>query len=282
MSPELKIALIILAIVSALALIISLGVLFMIAPGKRRKEMEKYKKVKFAHRGLHGYTVAENSLTAFLEAKKMGYGIELDVQLSRDGQLVVFHDATLNRVCGIDGRVKDFTVEELQKMRLSEGSDTIPTFKEVLSLINESVPLLIEIKMDAGESGIAERFIEEIADYHGDYIVESFNPLALRTVRAARPDILRGILSMDYMKEEKYRGKLTYRLLKSLLLNFLMRPDFIAYDKSDYKNTALRFIRRAFGTPLFAWTVKSPEEEAMAISRGFDSVIFEDYYPTKS
>ena len=282
MSPELKITLIILAVFSFLALVISLSVLFMIAPGKRRKEMEKYKKVKFAHRGLHGYTVAENSLTAFAEAKKMGYGIELDVQLSRDGQLVVFHDSTLNRVCGIDGRVKDFTVEELRKMSLSGTSDTIPTFQEVLSLINESVPLLIEIKMDAGESGIAERFIEEIKDYHGEYIVESFNPLALRTVKAARPDILRGILSMDYMTEEKYRGKITYRLLKNLLLNFLMRPDFIAYRHTDYKNTGLRFVRRTFGTPLFAWTIKSAQAEAEAISHGFDSVIFEDYYPTKS
>lgn len=282
MNPELKIMLILLAVISFFALAISLGVLFMIAPGKRRREMEKYKRVKFAHRGLHGYTVAENSLTAFAEAKKMGYGIELDVQLSSDGQLVVFHDATLNRVCGVDGRVRNFTVEELQKMSLSGTSDTIPTFQEVLSLINESVPLLIEIKMDAGESGIAERFVEEIRDYRGEYIVESFNPLALRTVKAARPDLLRGILSMDYMKEEKYRGKITYRLLKSLLLNFLMRPDFIAYKQTDYKNTALRFVRRTFGTPLFAWTVKSAEEEAEAISHGFDSVIFENYYPSKS
>lgn len=273
--------LLILIIVFALLLIWFLVALYLICPGKRRAEMEKYKSVKFAHRGFHDSEKAENSLSAFSAAKDLGFGIELDVRLSKDGELVVFHDNNLSRVVGKEGRVIDFTAEELSKMSLLGTKDGIPTFREVLDLIDGAVPLLVEIKMDAGESGVAERFIEVIEGYKGDFIVESFNPMALRTVRQLRPDILRGILSTEYMKEERYKGKILYRLLQNLQLNFLMRPDFVAYDKNGYAVRNLRLIRRNFETPLIAWTIKSPEEEAAAISHGFDTVIFEGYIPEK-
>ena len=281
MTTELKVILIILAVVVGLCLLATLGVLFLLAPGKRRREIEKYKTVKFAHRGLHGEGIAENSISAFAAAKQEGFGIELDVQLSGDGELVVFHDATLNRVCGVDGRVKDFTAAELSRMSLNGTSEGIPTLSQVLELIDGAVPLLIEIKMENGESGIAEKLVEVIEGYKGDYIVESFNPLGLRVMKKLRPDVMRGILSCVYMKKEEYRGKLLYRLLENLMLNFLCRPDFIAYEQIGYAKTSLRFIRRAFGTPLFAWTIRSGDEETQAISHGFDTVIFEGYIPEK-
>lgn len=255
--------------------------LYMICPGKKRKGMEKFTKVKYAHRGLHDCAKAENSMSAFAAAKEMGFGIELDVRLSKDGELVVFHDGDLTRVAGKEGRVVDFTAEELSKISLSGTSDGIPTLREVLDLIDGAVPLVIEIKMEVGESGIAEKLLEVLEGYKGDCVVESFNPFALKVIRRARPDILRGILSMEYMKEEKFKGKLIFRLHQNLLLNFISRPDFIAYDHNGYKVRNLRFIRRSFGTPLIAWTVKSPEEEALAVSRGFDTVIFEGYIPEK-
>lgn len=273
--------LIVLIVILALLLAITLVGLYMICPGKRRPEMEKYKQVKYAHRGLHDKHRAENSMSAFAAAKELGFGIELDVRLSKDGELVVFHDDNLSRVVGKEGKVIDFTADELAAMSLSGTSDGIPTLRQVLDLIDGAVPLLIEIKMANGESGIAEKFIEVIEGYKGDFIVESFNPFALRTVKAARPDILRGILSMEYMKEEKHKGSLLYRMLQNLQLNFLMRPDFVAYDKRGYAVRGLRTIRRNFGTPLFAWTIKSAEEEAAAISHGFDTVIFEGYIPEK-
>ncbi len=269
---------------AVMGLLVIAGVLvniFMIKPGKNRSEMEKFKSVKFAHRGLHNGERAENSISAFAKAKEMGFGIEFDIRLSKDGVLVVHHDADLSRVVGREGKVIDFTAEELSKMSLNGTNEGIPTFREVLELIDGAVPLLIEIKHDIGESGVAERFLEEIKDYHGDYIVESFNPVAIRTVKRARPDILRGILSMEYMKDEKYKGKIVYRLLQDLRANFLMRPDFVAYDKLGYHIRNLRYIRRNYGTALFAWTVRSPEEEAEAISHGFDTVIFEGYIPDK-
>ena len=253
----------------------------MICPGKKRREMEKYRSVKYAHRGLHDGTKAENSMSAFRAAKERGFGIELDVRLSKDGELVVFHDNDLTRVVGREGKVIDFTADELSKMSLMGTSDGIPTLREVLDLIDGAVPLLIEIKMQGDESGVAEKFIEVIEGYKGDFIVESFHPIALRIVKKARPDILRGILSMEYVKEERYKGKLIFKLSQNLCLNFLMRPDFVAYEKNGYAVKNVRLIRRRFNIPLIAWTVKTEEEERAAISHGFDTVIFEGYIPEK-
>ena len=273
------VVLIIFAVLFLLALIFAVGFCYLISPGKKRREMEKYKGVKYVHRGLHSESVAENSITAFALAKEHGFGIELDVQLSRDGELVVFHDSTLMRVCGVEGKVKDYTAEELSEMYLLGTKDTVPLLKDVLSLIDGSVPLLIEIKQEAGSVDVAEKLVEVIADYKGDFIVESFNPYALKVIRKKRPDVLRGILSTEYSKNEKYKGKPLYFMLENLLFNFACRPDFISYEKSGFTNHNLRFIRQTFSTALVAWTVTSPEEEAQAISHGFDTVIFEGYIP---
>lgn len=270
-------------VLSALVVLVGAFLFFFlflaILPGEHNREMERYKFTRFAHRGLHRDGIEENSRSAFLRAMEAGFGIELDVRLSSDGELVVFHDETLSRMCGIDGKVVDYTAEELAGFRLGNSEEGIPTFREVLELVDGAVPLLIEIKKDLGEGKVAEKFLEVIEGYKGEYIVESFNPLALRTIRRANPDILLGILSMQYSKEEKYRGKLLYRLLEDMRLNFLFRPDFIAYEKGGHACGVLRFIRRTFGTPLYAWTVRSSEEERDAIRDGFDSVIFEDYIP---
>ncbi len=276
-----QIVLIVLGALIALWLI-SLGVIiWAVMPGRRKCGLEKYMSVKFAHRGLHDEEKAENSMSAFRAAKEAGFGIELDVRLSADGELVVFHDPTLNRVCGVEGRVIDKTAAELAALSLEGTKDGIPTFREVLELIDGTVPLLIEIKMEGDEHGIAEKLAEVIEGYRGDYIVESFNPLALRTVRRLMPSVPRGILSSRFSSDKKYKGKLLYFLLENLALNFLMRPDFIAYEKGGHSVPVLRHIRKALRTPLFAWTVRSRDEEDKAISDGFDTVIFEGYIADK-
>ena len=123
--------------------------LFLIAP-KNKKEMKKYKRVMYAHRGLHNEKRAENSMSAFEAAVDGGYGIELDVRLSKDGKLVVFHDDTLDRVCGREGRVIDFTAAELSTFKLNGTDDGIPLFSDVLKLIDGKVPLLVEIRKIRG------------------------------------------------------------------------------------------------------------------------------------
>ena len=251
----------------------------MIFPGGKRQKMQRFVGVHYAHRGLHDESKAENSMSAFRAAKENGYGIELDVRLSKDGELVVFHDETLTRVTGNEGLVKDFTSEELAEMKLSGTDEGIPTFREVLELIDGSVPLLIELKELTSESGLAEKFVEVIKDYKGDYIVESFNPMTVRRMKKLRPDILRGILSTTYTKDEKHKGKILYYLAEKLLLNFYTRPNFISYYHEGYTVRNLGFIRRVFGTPLLTWTVKSQAEENAAYEHGFDTVIFEGYIP---
>lgn len=278
MERELIIILSVIGGVILLLLIGLLSVIYSIKPGKS-SAAEKYRKVKFAHRGLHGEGVPENSLSAFKRARDGGFGIELDVQCSRDGILVVFHDPTLMRVCGVSGRVSDYTAEELSGIKLMGTSEGIPTFGQVLNEIDGAVPILVEIKTDIECEAVAERLVEEIADYGGELLVESFHPLAIRTVRRKRPDIVRGILSKPYKNEEQYKGKSGYYFLENLMTNFYSRPQFIAYERTGYANRTLRFIRKVWGTPLFAWTVNSEKEEEEALSRGYDTVIFEGYLP---
>ena len=256
--------------------------LFMTTPRKSAAKMQKFLTYRYAHRGLHGTGVAENSLTAFSRAVKAGFGIELDIRLAADGELVVFHDETLLRVCGEDKRVIDLTTEELRSYRLSGTDDYPPTLREVLELVGGRVPLLIEIKHGKGESGIAERFLEEIRDYRGEYIVESFNPRALKTVRRARPDLLLGQLSMRYSTIEKFRGKPAYMLMERMLLSFLVRPDFIAYETAGFKHGVLNRLKKNYGVPCIAWTVRSEGQEKEMLSDGFDTVIFEGYKPKVS
>lgn len=245
---------------------------------RKNPNIEKYKSVRYAHRGLHGEGAAENSLTAFRLAVDGGYGIELDVRLSKDGELVVFHDDTLTRVAKIEGKVIDYTKDELAGFTLSDTSDTVPTFREVLDLVDGRVPLLVEIKEDAGDSAVSEKAAEILKDYRGDYIVESFNPLSLKNFARYLPNVPRGILSQNYVKEEQYRKPL-YFALGAMLTNCLARPSFVAFNGRDHASLSLRLVRFIFRPVTLAWTVRSKEDEAVLRKKGFDSVIFEGYIP---
>lgn len=270
----------ILAIVlAALSTIIFSVYLYLVAPGKKRPEMEKFKSVRFAHRGLHGGGRAENSLSAFRAAVEAGYGIELDVRLSSDGVVVVLHDDTLDRVTNESGRVDAKTADELSKMKLCETEDTVPTFSQVLELVDGKVPLLVEIKERAGEYDVTRKTMELLREYKGEFIVESFNPLALSLLKKEMPEVLRGFLSSDFSKNEKYKGQIKYFFLENLLFNLLCRPDFISYNHEAHKNRSLRFVRSVFRTATICWTVTSREDESLAYKHGFDGVIFENYIP---
>ena len=252
--------------------------LVLISPG-RKNGIKKYAKVKFAHRGLHGDGVAENSLSAFKAAADEGYGIELDVRLSSDGVLVVFHDDTLERVVGIEGKVDAYSADELGKMSLSGTSDGIPRFSEVLEAVGGRVPLLVEIKENPGDSAVSLATVKALEGYTGPYVIESFNPLSLRTVAKKAPRVARGILSHRYYAYDNYRKPL-YFLLQCLLFNRICDPAFVAYDHRHASALSLRLARK-MGAVTYAWTVRSAEEEAQAYKNGFDGIIFENYRPEK-
>ncbi len=256
--------------------------LFLIAPGAKRREMDNFKTVRYAHRGLHGEMdgvyAAENSLTAFQRAVEGGFGIELDVRASADGKLVVFHDRTLDRVTGVTGKVEEKTAQELRALSLLGTEDGVPTFDEVLRLVDGRVPLLVEIKSDGAGQTAAELTAEAFAGYNGPYIVESFNPLSLGVIKKKLPSAMRGFLSDKLTANPKYRS-LKHYVTQRCIFNFIARPTFISANKDRIDLIPLPIIRFLFRTPFIAWTVKSAEEERAAYESGFDGVIFEGYIP---
>ena len=266
----------ILGFIVILLLIIMVLYLFMTAPRLFGKpERKPFFGVYYAHRGLFDNTsdAPENSLKAFVKAIEAGYGIELDVQLSKDKIPVVFHDASLKRMCGIDGKVWEYTLEELQKMKLKGTDQTIPTFAQVLETIGGKTPIIVEYKMDVPDTKVCELGDSLLQSYKGVYCIESFHPFAVAWYKKNRPEIMRGQLAMNYWKDEKYKGKILYLLLTNLMLNFLGRPDFIAYKHQDALQIS-RKISRKLGALSVAWTIKS-QDDYEKVKNEFDLFIFD-------
>jgi len=254
--------------------------LFLVAPRMFGKpDRSKLMGVHYAHRGLfdNNSNVPENSLAAIRLAVENGYGIEMDVQLSKDGIPVVFHDASLNRMCGVDGKVWEYTLEELQQMKLASSNETIPTFADVLDTVAGKVPLIIEYKLDRVQTKVCELGNELLTayaeKYNGTYCIESFHPLAVLWYKKNRPDIIRGQLSMEFWKDEKQKDKKYLIILAFLLSNVVTRPDFIAYQHSDYKNISRR-VCRMLGALSVTWTIKSVEQYEK-VKDQFDLFIFD-------
>jgi glycerophosphoryl diester phosphodiesterase len=204
----------------------------------------------------------------------MGYGMEMDIQLTKDDKLVVFHDATLKRMCGVDGNVWDYTLEELQKFRLAKSQETIPSFDEVLKLVDGKVPLIIEYKMDRPLTRVCELGNELLSSYQGIYCIESFHPFALMWYKKHRPEVKRGQLSGNLAKETKNpKNKVIYTLVTFLLTNILTKPDFIAYDHR-YVNNISRKVCKWLGALSVAYTIKSVERYE-EVKKDFDLFIFD-------
>lgn len=268
MPPIVVILIVVLALLAVLTILVF--------PGKK-KNINDFLDTKYAHRGLHDGERAENSISAIKAAVEHGYGIEFDVRLSSDNVLVVFHDDTLDRVCGREGKVRDFTAEELATFKLSGTEDGIPTLDEVLEAVDGKVPLLVEIKENVGDSSVSSATAERLKSYKGPYIVESFNPLSVKNASKGLPEIACGFLSQHFTKKEECK-KPIYFALEHLLLNRVCNPSFIAYRHKDYYMPMLKFAR-LLGARTIAWTIRSQEEEDAAFANGFDAVIFENYIP---
>jgi glycerophosphoryl diester phosphodiesterase len=254
---------------------------FLLAPGSASEEQKKtFSGVRYAHRGLYAkdQSVPENSLPAFRLAADSGYGIELDVQLTKDGQVVVFHDDTLNRMCfpdaGAPVRVDSLTWEELSRLRLAHSDERIPLFSEVLGVIGGWVPLLVELKTGPRNRELCEKTTALLRAYAGPFCIESFDPRIVLWYRQNAPEILRGQLAEPpryYVKDEKMSA-LTGIALGNTLLNALARPQFIAYRIGDVP-LAVR-LAEGMGALRFRWTSREAGDAPDA-----DAVIFEHYLP---
>ena len=231
-----------------------------------------------AHRGLHDKVSPENSLSAFSKAIEKGYAIELDVQLLSDDTVVVFHDESLSRMTGNDGYIKFLNKEDLKVLKLAGSKEHIPTFEEVLKLVDGKTPLLIEIKNSSTKIGKLEQsVIDMLKNYKGEYAVQSFNPLSLGYFKNHAPNILRGQLSGSY-KGEDFAGvsRLRKFFLKRMMLNkSVSEPNFINYEA---KALPSRFVRKYKHLPLLAWIVRS-KEEYLKVIKYCDNIIFENFIP---
>ena len=248
---------------------------FMVLPNFPRRKIDHLKGYDYAHRGLWNEALPENSLPAFQNAVDHGFGIELDVHLTRDDHLVVFHDDTSTRMCGIDRPIADCTLAELRQMRLKDSNCTIPTLDEVLQVIGGKVPMIVEIKPDKRIDELCTKTYAAMTAYGGPYCVESFHPLAVRWFRKHAPQVIRGQLSFGPGNGRE--TTVLFFLLGSLIQNVLGRPDFIAYEaKTDH--TLSMGIMRLCRPTLVCWTIHSQEEMDAQRSR-YDLEIFDGFVP---
>lgn len=269
-------------IILLLLAILVIAYLFLIAPRMTgRPDVSHLLGVDYAHRGLHDNKsdAPENSLAAIKKAVENGYGIEFDVQLTRDRIPVVFHDESLKRVCGKEGNVRDYTFEELQQFPLLASNERIPLLSDVLSAVNGRVPLIIEIKIHENAAEVCSKADELIAAYKGPYCIESFDPRAVAWYKKNRPQVIRGQLSANFNTPNR-REKSTEKLVHYLLTNVIARPDFIAYDHHSKGNISRVLCRKVFRALSVAWTLKS-QKELDASKKDFDLFIFEQFVPGK-
>lgn len=268
-------------IIIILAVVVFLYLLAIMPRLGHKKQKEPFMNVYYAHRGLHDNRgeAPENSLAAFRKAVEAGYGIEMDVQLTKDKVPVVFHDFTLKRVCGKEGKVCDYMWEELKGFQLFDSGQTIPDFEEVLSIVGGKVPLIIELKVEWTEISVCRIADTILRRYQGPYCIESFNPMVLLWYRRHHNEVMRGQLADGFIKTGEFKGVL-YVFLQNLLLNGATKPDFIAYNHKYEKNVSRRLCYRLYRNLAVAWTIKSQEELERA-KEHFDLFIFDSFLPDK-
>lgn len=235
--------------------------------------------VPFAHRGLHDDDVPENSVAAFEAAVRAGYGIELDVHPSRDGEAVVFHDLDLERLTGLPGRVTSLPVAELMRRNLLGTQERIPLLGEVLQAVDGRVPVMIEIKNQSGRAGGVERRVAELlATYRGPVTVASFNPRTVGWFARHTPGILRGQTAMRL--DDPKVPRMVRGALQQLRFNPVTRPHYVSYELGSLP-TPWTDAWRERGRALVTWTVRDESDLARAREHA-DNHVFEVIRPPLS
>lgn len=235
-------------------------------------DIKKYRFI--AHRGIHlnGTDIVENSIPAFTLAIQKRLAIELDVHLTKDGNVVVVHDHNLKRITGIDKIVEDLTLKEIKNMFLFNTSNKIPTFEEVLKIVDGKVPIIIEIKNEGKVGKLESKLYEILKEYKGEYAIESFNPLSLLWFKKHASEVTRGQLSAKKIDSISFALNL---LLSNMIFNFLTKPHFIAYNIEDINDKMYKKCRKK-GRKLIAWTLRT-EDEYFKYENICDGLIFDNY-----
>jgi glycerophosphoryl diester phosphodiesterase len=250
---------------------------------KRKKAKEKKYEFAdcYAHRGFHNKENApENSMAAFRLAKECGLSSEIDVHRIADGSLVVFHDDNLERMTGAPGRIADYDIESLSKLRLAGTDEPIPSFDEVLDLYEDSgLKLLIELKVDRGNHReLAAAVADRLSRYEGEFAVQSFDPRAVREFRKNMPGVALGLLTKNYFNRDDGVIKTWIAKMSNLVYNRMAAADFASYKFNDKKNRLLQMSINRRGMWRLTWTLRTPEAYKAAVAIGCIP-IFEGFDP---
>lgn len=214
-------------------------------PSRRRIDPLRLGPAHIAHRGLHGPHVPENSLAAFKAAVEVGAGIECDLRLSLDDEVMVFHDADLTRMCGVDGQIETMRAADLAKLRLLGGDEHIPTLRELLVITRDEVPLMLELKTRNGNfARLTSRMADAIGGCSGRVAVLSGDPLVGLYLALTKPSIRRGF---------PVSGR-NSRLVRALKL-LLARPQFLVVKAEIAHQLWIRRMRSS--VPVYAWTIRN-------------------------
>lgn len=241
----------------------------------------------YAHRGLHDKPIIpENSVPAFRRAVEHGFGSEFDVHMIADGSLVVFHDAELERETGVVGKIREYTLPELKKLRLEGTDEQIPTLDEVLEVYDGKIgadgkplQLLVELKVDNGNhKKLVEAVTRRLDRFNGEYVLESFDPRAVHELKRQRPELTRGQLIQNFVSHDLTMPKIQSAFLTAMPYDVITRPDFIAFRFADKEMPCLKRVLRRKGVSKAVWTVRTPRAMAVAQKMGC-SVIFEKFIP---
>lgn len=238
-----------------------------------------------AHRGLHDRAsgVPENSLASFRAAIAGGYGIELDLQLSRDGVAMVFHDYALERLTSGAGPLAQHTASELGQLPLTGGGEGIPTLAETLAIVAGRVSLLIEIKDQDGALGanvgaLEAATVKALEEYDGDVALMSFNPYSIALLAELAPQLPRGLTTCSYPEVDWPTIPQSRRTELALIPDFARTgASFISHQAADLACAPVQSLK-ARGTPVLCWTIRSTAEEKAARKLA-DNVTFEGYLP---
>ena len=244
------------------------------------KDLSWIKEMHIAHRGLHSKdkSIPENSIPAFKLAIDKNYGIEMDINVLKDGTVIVFHDYNLKRLVGKDISLGELNYDDIKDFKILETNEKIPTLKEVLDLVDGQVPLLIELKPLGDNMLLCKEFYKVIKDYKGKFGIHSFSPNIVRWFKKNHPDIIRGQIT-EYFRDNSNMKKFSKYLMKSMFFNRFTKPDFVNYGIKDLPN---KYCDKAYkkGLCIISYASRNQEEFDM-VKKNYDNSVFEFFIPKK-
>ncbi|QWB99889.1 glycerophosphodiester phosphodiesterase [Mycoplasmatota bacterium] len=242
------------------------------------KDLTWIKENYIAHRGFHSLdkSIPENTLLAFKKAMDYDYSIELDINVTKDGKVVVFHDINLKKLCKVDVNLSEVTYDEIKDFHILNTNEKIPLLSDVLELVKGRVPLLIELKPKGDNKLLCESFVKTMSNYDGEYAIHSFSPGIVYWFKKNQPDIIRGQIT-EYFNDDHKMNFMIKQLMKRMSFNYFTKPDFINYGIKDLPNKYASKIHKK-GICVISYTARNNLEYHL-VKKHYDNAVFEFFRP---